>query len=184
MLYTAESTSLWLVARGTKHPVTFICDSPALIDYKNLRRINPEAARQAVLDYLGSARGNVSAAARAFGIQRAVVYDIQRRARAGSLADRSSTPHRQPFKTPPRVENRVVAAKNRTGLGNRRLSRYLAGRGLYVPPSTIRNILTRNRHRLDPTSLLRRRAEARQPRPERQEDPQAFLQRLRAFRGS
>ena len=155
-----------------------------MIDYKNLRSINPQAARQAVLDYLDSAGGNVSATARAFGIQRAVVYDIQRRARAGSLADRSFTPHRQPFKTPPAVENRVVAAKNRTGLGNRRLSRYLAGRGLYVPASTIRNILARNRHRLDPPSLLRRRAEARQPRPERKEDPLAFLYRLRSSRRS
>ena len=148
------------------------------------RSISPEAARQAVLDYLDSVGGNVSAAARAFGIQRAVVYDIQRRARAGSLADRSFTPHRQPFKTPPTDENRVVAAKNRTGLGNRRLSRYLAERGLYVPASTVRNILTRNRHRLAPPSLLRRRAEARQPRPERKEDPLAFLYRLRSSRRS
>jgi transposase len=158
-----------------------------LIDYKNLRSINPEAARQAVLDYLASAGGNVSATARAFGIQRHVVYDIQRRARDGSLADRSRVPHRQPFKTPPRVESRVVAAKNRTGLGNRRLSRYLAARGLHVPPSTVRNILARNRHRLHPPSWLRR-AEARHSRAEnkqeteRREENRAHLDRLRQLR--
>ena len=139
-----------------------------MIDYKKLRRIDPETARQAVLDYLASVDGNVSAAARAFGVQRSVVYDIQRRARAGTLADRSRRPHRQPNKTPPRVESRVVAARNRTGLGNRRLSRYLAGHGLHVPPSTISAILARNRGRLDPPSLLRR-AEARHTRPERNE---------------
>jgi transposase-like protein len=126
--------------------------SRAVIDYKNLRRIDPEAARRAVLDYLSSVDGNVSATARAFGIQRSVVYDIQRRARDGNLADRSYVPHRQPFKTPRRVESRVVAARNRTGLGNRRLSRYLAERGLHVSPGTIRNILARNRDRLDPRS--------------------------------
>jgi transposase len=160
--------------------------SRAVIDYKNLRRIDPEAARRAVLDYLSSVDGNVSATARAFGVQRSVVYDIQRRARAGSLADRSYVPHRQPVKTPPRVESRVVAARNRTGLGNRRLSRYLAERGLHVPPSTIRNILARNRERLDPPSW-RRRAEWRHSRPQRREaearkqEEQAYQEHIRSL---
>jgi transposase-like protein len=153
-----------------------------MIDYKNLRRIDPEAARQAVLDYLASVGGNVAATARAFGIQRSVVYDIQRRAGAGSLADRSRRPHRQPTRSPARIESRVIAAKNRTGFGNRRLSRYLAERGLDISPSTIRNILARNRDRLDPPSILRRRAEARQPARPRKEDPLAFLHRLRSYR--
>ena len=153
-----------------------------MIDYKKLRRINPEAARRAVLDYLASVDGNVSAAARAFGITRTVVYDILRRARAGSLADRSFVPHRQPAKTPPAVEDRVVAAKNQTGLGDRRLSRYLAERGLHVPPGTIRHILARNRGRLDPPSRLRRRAAAPEFRPQPKEDPLAFLARLRESR--
>ena len=125
-------------------------DSSPLIDYKKLRRLDPATARQAVLDYLDAADGNVSAAARAFGINRAVVYDIQRRARDGSLADRSRAPHHRPTKTPKRVENRVVAARNRTGLGYHRLARYLSDRGLVLPWSTIRNILQRNRHRLAP----------------------------------
>jgi transposase-like protein len=130
-----------------------------MIDYKNLRRINPEAARQAVLDYLDST-GGVSATARIFGINRSVVYDIQRRARDGNLADRSHAPHRQPNRTPKRTENRVIAARNRTGFGYRRLRRYLAARGLDMPLSTIRKILKRHRHRLDPPSRLRARAEA------------------------
>jgi transposase-like protein len=151
-----------------------------MIDYKKLRRINPEAARRAVLDYLASVDGNVSGTARAFGIRRTVVYDILRRDRAGSLADRSFVPRRQPTRTPPSVETRVVAAKNQTGLGNRRLSRYLAARGLGVPPSTIRNILARNQDSLDPPSRLRRRAEKFRPPPK--EDRLAFLERLRASR--
>ena len=144
-------------------------ETSPVIDYKKLRRLDPEAARQAVLDYLRSVDGNVAATARAFAVQRSVIYDIQRRARDdGSLADRSRRPHRQPAKTPPRVESWVIAAKNRTGLGARRLSRYLAGRGLSLPPSTIRNVLARNRHRVHPPSWLRR-AEARHTRPEREQ---------------
>ena len=130
-------------------------DGPAVIDYKRLRAVSPEAARQAVLGYLDHAGGNVAATARAFGINRTVVYDIRARARAGSLADRPRTPHRQPFKTPRRVENRVVAARNRTGLGYQRLSAYLAARGLHLPWSTIRNILQRNRGRLKPVRRRR-----------------------------
>jgi transposase-like protein len=130
-----------------------------MIDYKNLRRINPEAARQAVLNYLHSS-GGVSATARIFGINRSVVYDIQRRAREGDLADRSHAPHRQPARTPKRTENRVIAARNRTGFGYKRLRRYLAERGLDMPLTTIRKILKRNRHRLDPPSRLRARAAA------------------------
>jgi transposase len=121
-----------------------------LIDYKRLRRLDPATARQAVLDYLHAANGNVSAAARAFGINRTVVYDIQRRARDGVLADRSRAPHHRPTKTPKRIEDRVVAARNRTGLGYQRLARYLSQRGLDLPWSTVRNILQRNRGRLAP----------------------------------
>ena len=46
------------------------------IDYKQLRKVNPETARLAVLEYLKSNRHNISDAARVFGINRCVVYDI------------------------------------------------------------------------------------------------------------
>jgi len=46
------------------------------IDYKALRKINPEAARLAVIEYLSSNGGNISDCAQAFGIQRPVIYDI------------------------------------------------------------------------------------------------------------
>ena len=46
------------------------------IDYKQLRRINPEAARKAVLEYLRTNNHNISEAAFIFGIRRPVVYDI------------------------------------------------------------------------------------------------------------
>jgi transcriptional regulator of acetoin/glycerol metabolism len=40
------------------------------------RKINTEAARQAVLEYLKTNGGNVTDAARIFGINRSAVYDI------------------------------------------------------------------------------------------------------------
>ena len=49
------------------------------IDYKQLRRINSEAARKVVLEYLKTNNGNISDVASIFGINRTVVYDIIRK---------------------------------------------------------------------------------------------------------
>ena len=68
------------------------------IDYKVLRRIKPEAARRAVLEYLSSCNHNVAQTARAFGVTRATVYAIRDKAREGDLADRPKRPHRQPLR--------------------------------------------------------------------------------------
>ena len=144
----------------------------ARIDYKTLRRINPEAARRAVLEYLGSCGHNIAETARVFGITRPVVYDILAKQGAGNLQDRSRAPHRQPHKSLAAVEDQVVAAKNKTRLspqvsrqcdGPKRLAPYLAQHhGLQVPWATIRHILRRNRHRLTgPASRPRRRPGAR-----------------------
>lgn len=134
----------------------------ATIDYKGLRRINPQAARQAVLEYLASVAGNVSRTAKAFGITRAVVYDIVRKARSGDLRDRPKTPRRQPKKTPAAVEEQVIAAKNLTHFGPKRLAIYLAKyESLELSWATIRNILRRNRHRLTSPLPKRRQGSAR-----------------------
>jgi len=46
------------------------------IDYKQIRKINPEAARRAVIEYLRTNGHNISQAALIFSINRTVVYDI------------------------------------------------------------------------------------------------------------
>lgn len=118
------------------------------IDYKSLRRINAEAARRAVLEYLKT-RPNVSEAARVFGITRASVYDIRRKGLSGDLRDRSKAPLHQPRRTSAEVEDMVIAAKNKIHLGPERLSRHLADyEALSVPVGTIRHILRRNKSRL------------------------------------
>ena len=134
-----------------------------IIDYKALRAINPEAARQAVMEYLASVAGNVAATARAFGITRPVVYDIQAKAATGDLRDRPRTPLLQPRKTPAAVEGRVIAAKNLTHLGPKRLALYLARyEDLQLSWATIRNVLRRNRHQLT-TPMAKRRPGAARP---------------------
>ncbi len=133
-----------------------------MIDYKALRRIDPVAARLAVLNYLASTGGNVAATARAFGITRPVVYAIRAKERTGELADQSHRPHRQPRKTSPEIEERVIAAKNRTRLGPKRLALYLAKyERLPLSWATIRNILRRNRDRLTAPFPRRRAGTAR-----------------------
>ena len=76
----------------------------ARINYKTLRQINPEAARKAVLEYLKTNGGNQAEAAKVFGVNRIVVYDILKKAGEGDLQDRSKIPKHQPNKTPPEVE--------------------------------------------------------------------------------
>lgn len=121
----------------------------ARIDYKTLRKINPEAARKAVLEYLKTNGRNVAEAARMFEINRSVVYDILRKHAEGDLRDRSKVPKHQPNRTPAEIEEKVIAAKNKTRLGPKRLSIYLAKyQGVRVPPGTIRHIVRRNRDRI------------------------------------
>lgn len=62
------------------------------IDYKSLRKISPEAARSAVLDYLSSNKGNIAECARVFGVTRITIYDILKKSRERDLKDRSKAP--------------------------------------------------------------------------------------------
>jgi len=59
--------------------------SEGRIDYKELRKINPEAARKAVLEYLKTNEANISRTARLFGINLSVVYNFIRKDEEGDL---------------------------------------------------------------------------------------------------
>ncbi len=140
--------------------------SEGRIDYKEIRRINPEAARRAVLEYPSSTgrtkEGNISQAGRLFGINRAVVYDIIKKDREGDLKDCSKGPKHQPRKTSALIEDKVIGVKNRTRLGPERLKRYLKQHeGLEVPQGTIRHILRRNKGRINYHLPINRRRKER-----------------------
>ena len=134
------------------------------IGYKQLRKINPMAARMAVLEYLRTNGGNIAGTARVFGINRPVVYDILKKERDGDLSDRPRVPKHQPNKTPDEIEDKVIEAKNKTRLGPERLSRYLLKyEEVHVPAGTIRHILRRNKHRIRrKIASYRRRKEKRE----------------------
>jgi transposase len=120
------------------------------IDYKQLRKINPEAARKAVLEYLKTNNHNVSEAASIFEINRTVIYDIIKKEIEGDLKDRAKVPKHQPRRTPIAIEDKVIEAKNRTRLGPERLSRYLKQyEGISIPAGTIRHIVRRNKKRIN-----------------------------------
>lgn len=141
------------------------------IDYKTLRRVNPKAARLAVLEYVASNSHNVAETAQVFDITRPVVYVILAKQREGYLRDRSKAPHRQPHKTPAALEEKVLLAKNHTQLGPKRLSRYLPHyHGLQLSWTTIRHVVRRNRHRLTPPH----------PAHQRRTTPRPFVDRYHA----
>jgi len=120
-------------------------------DYKELRKINPEAARRAVLDYLKTNNHNISNAASYFGINRTVVYDIIKRSSEGNLRDRPRVPKSQPRKTPQEIEQKIIEIKNKTQLRPKKLAEYLKKyEGLSIPSGTIRHIIQRaeKKHRL------------------------------------
>lgn len=115
------------------------------INYKNLRNINPEAARTAVLEYLASNGGNIAETARVFGIQRLTVYDILKRHRLGYLKDKSRAPKKVANKTPMEIEKRILRVQRRTGFGAKRLQKLLSKRyKIEIAYGTIRGILRRN----------------------------------------
>ncbi len=83
-------------------------------------------------------------AARVFGIQRLIVYDILERGRLGHLKDKSRVPKKMANKTPIEIERRILRVQKRTGFGAKRLQKLLSKRyKLEVAYGTIRGIIRR-----------------------------------------
>lgn len=121
-----------------------------VIDYKRLRKINPEAARTAVLEYLQSNRGNISGCAKIFGLTRAVVYDIIRKKQQGNLQDRSRAPKKVVNRTHRLIEQLVISLREQEKRGGDKiLGPKAISFNLYkehqidLPYGTIRGILRR-----------------------------------------
>lgn len=116
--------------------------SPAEITYAELRKLNPAAARQKLLEAVEQL-GSLRAAARALQTTRNVVRKAVRRFRAdgvSGLDDHSRRPLHCPKQTSPALEALVIQAQRRYGYGPLRLHR---DGEVPLPPPTIRNILRR-----------------------------------------
>ena len=110
------------------------------IIYHELRKIEPSKARELVRAVLEKQNGNVSKTARILGISRQTV----RRARDGSLEDKSRRPHRIPRKTDTFLEKLIIEEAKRTGFRYRRLSSYLKRKySIQMSENTIKAILNR-----------------------------------------
>lgn len=85
---------------------------------------------------------------REFGINRATGYRWLRRYKeVGNLfllKENSRRPHQSPFKTPSRIEDRVVALRKRYGWGGKKLQILLADEGIELSTATANRIIRRN----------------------------------------
>lgn len=109
-----------------------------------LRKISPEAARTAVLEYLSSSKGNITKTAKAFGVQRLTVYDIIKKSKSGNLKDQSKAPKKVANKTAEEIEEKILSERLRTGFGAKRLVKHLVKNyQIFIPLGTLKGILKR-----------------------------------------
>ncbi len=119
------------------------------LDYRELRTISPKAARQAILQILGSCEGNVSETARILGITRATIYKAIRKQKEEYLDDSSRAPKTVANKTASSIEDKVIKLKRKTNYGPIRLKEELFSQyGITLSHHTIRNIVRRNRKKI------------------------------------
>lgn len=119
------------------------------LDYQQLRNISPKAARQAILQILGSCDGNVCETARILRITRTTIYKAIRKQKEENLDDCSRAPKRIANKTASSIEEKVVAIKQKTNYGPLRIKEELFEQeGITLSHHTIRNIVRRNRKKI------------------------------------
>lgn len=102
---------------------------------------------------------NFSALCREFGISRRTGYKWLERYKAGMpMSDRSRRPARNPGKTPPEVEARILAVREDCGWGAKTIHKVLEHEGCTELPciKTVNNILRRNGCIQEDESLKRR----------------------------
>jgi transposase len=117
------------------------------ISYKESYAMNPKETRRKVVEsYI--ATGSISQTARLWHTSRNVVRKWVRRYNQEGIAgleDRSHRPHHSPTRTPSELEEKVIAARQATGYGRKRLAWYLwREEGVAISPRTIRHILRRH----------------------------------------
>lgn len=116
-----------------------------LLNYHSLYKLNPQTARSVMLEVF-TQTGNISKTARMFSTTRKVVQLAVKKHSDGNLADKSHVAFTIHNKTNSLVEEKVIALKNSTKFGYRRVAKNLREKqGLEIKDSTVRNILKRAR---------------------------------------
>ena len=116
-----------------------------ILNYHSLYKLNPETARVALLEVFKQTN-NVSQTARYFQTTRRVVQLAIKKERSGNLGDLSHTRVTISHKTADTIETKIIALKNSTKFGYRRVARELREKqGLEIKDSAVRNVLKRAR---------------------------------------
>jgi len=116
-----------------------------VLSYRVLYKLNPETARAAVMEVFRQTN-NISQTARMFSTTRRVVQLAIKKSREGDLNDCSHAVKNVANKTSEAIEEKVVAVKNSTHFGYRRVAKELRDKqGIDIKNETARNILRRAR---------------------------------------
>jgi len=132
------------------------------LEYKELRKISPKAARQAILQILKSTKSNVTETARILHTTRRTIYKAIKKKEDNDLNDTSTAPHTITNRTPDEIEEKVIEVKSKTNYGPLRLKDELLSRyGITLSHHTIRNIVRRNRNKVQKKHVKRTRRSSR-----------------------
>jgi hypothetical protein len=108
--------------------------------------MNPTKARKRIVQTYQRTQNDCETARRVHTSPQRVRKGNQRDQQDGEqgLHELPKTPKRQPRKTDPDTEQRVLQLHQKTHSGRRRLARHLAQQGIQLSPHTIRHILRRH----------------------------------------
>lgn len=120
------------------------------------RKVSIMDQRREFIAFARQEGANISELCRRFGISRTTAYKWLRRAQqeGETFQDRSRRPHRQPRRTPPEMEQRILEVRARhPAWGARKICSWLKRRGVLEVPSasTIHAVLQRHDCLLQPT---------------------------------
>lgn len=119
------------------------------LSYLELRKISPQAARQAIIQIFRSTQNNVAETARLLETTRATIYKALKKQKCGRLDDLSRAPTHVANKTAESIEQKVVVLKAKINYGPVRLAQEMKlQHGITLSSHTIRNIIRRHRDML------------------------------------
>lgn len=133
------------------------------LSYHELKKISPQAARQAILSIYESVGKDVAKTARILNTTRPTIYLALRKKGGGNLHDLSRAPHTVANKTPASIEQKVIALKEKINYGPLRLAEELKLQdNITLPISTIRNIVRRNKEVIKRKKIKRHNRSSRE----------------------